>query len=88
MTTNAAKVAFSLDSTLLARVERLRRSTGESRSALIARALALLTATEERSARARRYVMAYKEQPETEADISRARKITQKSLAALPWDDA
>jgi metal-responsive CopG/Arc/MetJ family transcriptional regulator len=36
---NAEKVAISLDSELLEQAERLRERTGESRSALVARAL-------------------------------------------------
>jgi predicted transcriptional regulator len=60
-----SKLAFSIAPELLARVERVRQVTGESRSALISRALARLTDAELAQARVRRYVEAYRENPET-----------------------
>jgi metal-responsive CopG/Arc/MetJ family transcriptional regulator len=65
----SAKVACSLDRRLLARVERLRARTGESRSAVIGRALALLTTDEAQAAAVRRYVEAYREMPESSEDV-------------------
>ncbi len=82
-----SKVAFSIAPDLLERVERVRSVTGESRSALIGRALAKLTDAELTLAKVRRYVEAYGEFPETSAEVQEARARAKKSLAALPWDD-
>ena len=82
-----SKVAFSIDPQLLARVERMRAGTGESRSAVISRALAKLTDDELAQAKARRYVEAYREFPETAATVTRAQALARKSLKALPWDE-
>jgi len=83
----SAKVAFSLDAALLERIERIRARTGESRSALIARALTAVTQEDVRSAAVRRYVEAYREQPETREDEARARRAARHTLKHLPWDD-
>lgn len=83
----AEKVAISLDRALLRRAERLRASTGESRSAVIARALRGLLAQEERLRRVAEYVEAYRRQPESAADVETARAQARKALRALPWED-
>jgi metal-responsive CopG/Arc/MetJ family transcriptional regulator len=82
----SAKVAFSLDERLLDRVERVRARTGESRSALIARALVAVTEEDARGADVRRYVEAYRENPETEDDVERARASARGTLRRLPWE--
>jgi metal-responsive CopG/Arc/MetJ family transcriptional regulator len=81
-----SKIAVSLDPRLLARVERARAHTGESRSALVSRALELLTSDEERQAKAARYVIAYHERPETVAEVHEGRAWARRVLARLPWD--
>jgi metal-responsive CopG/Arc/MetJ family transcriptional regulator len=81
----SAKIAFSLDERLLDRVERIRARTGESRSALIARALTAVTEQDARAADVRRYVEAYRERPETEEDEARARESARRTLKRLPW---
>ena len=81
-----AKFACSVDAALLARVERLRAQTGESRSAVINRALVKLTEAESRSARIRRrYVEALREQPESPAEVESARRLARRALAQVPW---
>ncbi len=87
MRSTCAKVAISLDSTLLKDVERLRAHTGESRSALMARALQLLTQAEAQKAKVARYIEVHREYPEHQAVIAAARKRARASLAQLPWDD-
>jgi predicted transcriptional regulator len=82
----SAKIAFSLDERLLDRVERIRARTGESRSALIARALAAMTEEDARGADVRRYVEAYRELPETGEEVARARESAKRTLTRLPWD--
>lgn len=81
------KVAISLDSELLRRIERLRAATGESRSAIIRRALALLTREEARAAEIRRYQEAYRETPEAQPYVDAARRLAHRSLSLLDWDE-
>lgn len=82
-----AKIAISLDARLLARVEKLRADTGESRSALIGRALSKLTSESEHDEQVRRYVAAYREQRETPADVAAARRRARRILTRLPWKE-
>jgi metal-responsive CopG/Arc/MetJ family transcriptional regulator len=84
---NRAKIAFSLEPEVLASVEKLRARTGESRSAVIVRAIKLLTESDQKAARVARYVSSYREHPETAREIQVARRQAQAVLAALPWDD-
>lgn len=81
----SAKVAFSVDPLLLKRVERIRATTGESRSAVIARALALVVDEEARREKVARYVEAYRNTPETADDERRARSVARSTLARLDW---
>jgi hypothetical protein len=85
---HAAKIACSIDADLLKRIESVRARTGESRSALISRALVALTAESARSRAVRRYVEAYRELPETAEDVRAARSSSRRALARLAWDDA
>ena len=88
MARNAEKVAVSLDRALLERAEHLRKTTGESRSALLGRALRELLRSEARARRVAEYVEAYRRTPETATELSRARRLARRSVAALPWDDS
>jgi metal-responsive CopG/Arc/MetJ family transcriptional regulator len=81
------KIAISLDSALLDQIERLRSSTGETRSAVISRALLKLTNEELHAARKRRYIEAYQELPEDKPSVKTAHKLARAALARLPWDD-
>lgn len=85
--TTTAKIAVSLDAALLRRVERLRGRSGETRSALVSRALRLLTRQEEEMLRVRDYVRAYREHPETPQEIASVRAMAKRSLAVVPWDE-
>ncbi|MGC4115597.1 MAG: hypothetical protein QM765_13530 [Myxococcales bacterium] len=82
-----SKIACSIDSRLLERVERIRASTGESRSAVISRALAALTAEEHHGARVERYRQAYLEHPEAADELTAARRLARRALTGLAWDD-
>jgi hypothetical protein len=84
---NAAKVAISLDASLLARVESIRATTGESRSAFISRALVALVKEQTRARAVSRYVDAYREHPEAPVDVAAARNGARRALARVPWDD-
>jgi metal-responsive CopG/Arc/MetJ family transcriptional regulator len=85
--TTSAKIAFSVDRRLLDRVERIRANTGESRSAVISRALRLITKAEARDEQIGRYVAAYREQPESAEDERIARRTARRTLARLPWEE-
>jgi len=84
----SAKIAVSIDAKLLARVERVRAGTGESRSALVSRALARLTDEDAKAHAIRQYVDAYRTTPESAREVAAARRAAKHALAGLSWDDA
>jgi metal-responsive CopG/Arc/MetJ family transcriptional regulator len=86
MAARSAKIACSIDAELLAQVEELRAKTGETRSAVISRALVKLTSSEAHQAAVSRYAEAYREKPETQGEVAFARRGARKALASLPWD--
>lgn len=83
----AAKIAISIDERMLARVERLRKRTGETRSAFVRRALLKLLHAESHRERIARYLEAYREQPESDLDIKAARELARTALSSLQWKD-
>jgi hypothetical protein len=83
----AAKVAVSVEHDVFVRAERLRKRSGESRSALVSRALRELLRHDAMAREAKRYVDAYRRVPEGAAEVKRARRISRRAIAALPWDD-
>jgi metal-responsive CopG/Arc/MetJ family transcriptional regulator len=84
---NVAKVACSIDADLLARVELVRKKTGESRSAFISRALRVLTAEAARARSVARYIEAYRESPEPLEDVRAARRSARRALSRVAWED-
>jgi hypothetical protein len=82
-----AKIACSIDEGLLARVESVRKKTGESRSAFIGRALRVLTAEAARGLAAARYVEAYRQHPERAEEIRTARQTARRALTRVAWED-
>jgi hypothetical protein len=84
---NAAKIACSIDADLLARIESVRARTGESRSALISRALIALTSESARTRAVSRYIEAYREHPETVQEVRSARRSAHRALSRVDWDD-
>jgi metal-responsive CopG/Arc/MetJ family transcriptional regulator len=83
----AAKIAISVEPELLRRLEQVRRRSGESRSAAIARAIRLLTHAEEQAQRVDEYRSAYQRIPETDDDVAGARASARRSLRAVAWDE-
>lgn len=79
------KIAVTIDRQALETAERLRRRTGESRSALVNRALRLLVSHEDHRERVERYIAAYREHPETEEDVATAQALAAAALKGLPW---
>ena len=88
MTKVRRKVAVSVSPDVLAAAERLRKHTGESRSAVFERALHGLLATVQRSERARRYVAGYRAHPERRGEVKAALATALEALAAEPWHEA
>ena len=82
-----AKVAISIERELFRRAERLRATTGESRSALIGRALRQVLQAETHAKNVEQYVEAYRRTPDGRRDVSIARQMARRALEALPWED-
>jgi metal-responsive CopG/Arc/MetJ family transcriptional regulator len=76
-----------MDPTLFDAVERVRRTTGETRSAVLARAVRMLVAADRHRTEVAQYVAAYRRLPETPAEARAARTIARRVVADLPWDD-
>lgn len=87
MARTSAKIAISMDPTLFEAVERVRHTTGESRSAVLARAVRLLVEADRHRAELAQYVEAYRRMPESSAEVREARALTRRVVADLPWDD-
>ena len=82
---HAAKIAYSIDSELLERIESMRARTGESRSAFISRAVIALTSESARARAVSRYVEAYREHPETAEDVRAAHRSARRTLSRVAW---
>lgn len=76
-----------MDREVLRRAERLRKATGESRSALFTRALLQLVSEAEHTERVKEYVEAYRREPERVDDAEDAHELAVRSLASIPWND-
>jgi len=83
--TASAKVAISLPTALLERLEELRSRTGESRSAVVRRALEVLLHRLDHYDAVREYVESYRLHPETGDDLELGRP-TVEELAADEWN--
>ena len=83
----AKKIAITVEATLLARAERVRRRTAESRSAMFARVLRTLLTEEEHARRVAEYVEAYRRLPETPPEIRWVDELSAASLAEVAWED-
>jgi metal-responsive CopG/Arc/MetJ family transcriptional regulator len=81
-----AKFACSVEASVLERIERLRARTGETRSALVSRALLHLVEKESKAERIRRYIEAYQEKPESRAEIAAAKRVARQALREIAWE--
>ncbi len=88
MPRGAEKIAISLDPALLEQAEKLRKTTGESRSALIGRALRALLRSEARARRIAEYVASYRRKPESAREVTIARRLAARALSAVEWDES
>ena len=80
------RIAISLPHELLRSIERLRLETGETRSALVQRALRDVVAAKKRAEDIRRYVEGYAAAPETGEEIAAAETSAARLLAEEPWE--
>ncbi|MEL6338738.1 MAG: ribbon-helix-helix protein, CopG family [Myxococcota bacterium] len=80
---SAEKIAISLDPETLAEAERLRAKTGESRSALFARAVRALVSREDHAEKVRRYVHGYERRPEMQSEAWH--EAARNTLASQDW---
>ena len=82
------KVAVTVSPEVLAAAERLRKRTGESRSAVFERALHGLLAADRGAERAQRYVAGYRQRPERAREVRAALATALLALGGEPWDEA
>jgi len=80
-----AKIAISLPQEVLNAVEKEREGSGESRSQLYRRAVELLLRQRKEREMSERYIRAYQQVPETEEDVTAARRAASSLLAEEPW---
>lgn len=81
------KIAISVSPEALRLADRVAKETGASRSAVFERALLGLAAAERRAELSRRYVDAYRRQPERATEVRTALAAALTALAAEPWTD-
>jgi len=84
--TDTKKIAISLSGELFKKVERVRKSTGESRSAFIGRAVESALSGRERRRLVAEYEEGYRRRPETSDEVKAAEASAVKLLAGEPWE--
>jgi metal-responsive CopG/Arc/MetJ family transcriptional regulator len=81
----AAKVAVSIPSDLYDAVERARKRTGKSRSAMMQDALRHWLAQSERAGLVREYEAGYRRRPEGKSEVKAAEAAAVRLLASMDW---
>jgi metal-responsive CopG/Arc/MetJ family transcriptional regulator len=81
----ATKIAISVPDELYRAVERARRSTGLSRSAVVQRALRLWLERSVHETAVREYVAGYRARPEGPRDVKAAQAAAVRLLAGDDW---
>jgi len=79
------KIAISLPEEVLTAVERQREGSGESRSQIFRRAVELLLRQQKELEMSEQYIRAYQQIPETNEEVSAARRAASTILAEEPW---
>ncbi|MDP2731201.1 MAG: ribbon-helix-helix protein, CopG family [Dehalococcoidales bacterium] len=79
------KIAISLPEEVLTAVEREREESGESRSQIFRRAFELLLRQRKEREMSEQYIQAYQRIPETEEEVTAARRAASAILAGEPW---
>ncbi len=80
-----AKIAVSLPRALLDEIEKMRRATGLSRSAVVRMALEESMSRQHRAALVERYVQGYRRCPETAAEVAVAQSASS-DVFKEPWE--
>ncbi|MGD1118469.1 MAG: ribbon-helix-helix protein, CopG family [Dehalococcoidales bacterium] len=80
-----SKIAISLPEEVLTAVEKERAGSGESRSQLFRRAVELLLRQRKEREMSEQYIHAYQQYPETNEEISAARRSASVVLGEDPW---
>ncbi len=83
--TRVAKVAVSLPRVLFEQIEKTRRETGLSRSAIVRLALEESMTRRRRAALIERYVEGYRRSPETVAEVAAAESVRD-AFGQEPWE--
>ena len=81
----ATKVAVSIPDTLYREVERTRKRSGKSRSAVMQDALRVWLRHEAHAALVRQYEAGYRKRPETPREVKAAEAAAVRLLAAEEW---
>lgn len=81
-----AKIAISLPEDVLTAVEQAREDSGESRSQFFRRAAETMLRNQREQELSKRYLRAYKRNPETKKEIEAARRAATNILAEEPWE--
>lgn len=82
----AVKIAISLPSELLEAAEQARHIRGETRSEFFRQAIALLLRHEQEQDAIQRYLQGYREQPETDDEITAIHHASNLVLGQEPWE--
>jgi metal-responsive CopG/Arc/MetJ family transcriptional regulator len=82
----SVKIAISLPRQLVRLMERERKRTGETRSALVRRAVRRLFQDQEHMLQVSEYVEGYRAQPETEEEIAAAEAEAAELFSREPWE--
>ena len=83
---NSTKIAISLPLDTARMVERLRKESGESRSAFIRKALERIFEERQKARDIQAYIEGYRRMPETSEDRVVPESVVMESLAKEPWD--
>lgn len=83
---NSTKIAISLPRDTARMVERLRKESGESRSAFIRKAIERILEEKQKARDIQAYIEGYRRMPETAADRVVPESVVMESLAKEPWD--
>lgn len=83
---NAKKIAISLPAELVAKLERIMKKTGETRSAVIRRTIEFALKKEAMDSQVMRYISGYLKYPETDEEKNIVRATALQTLDEEPWE--
>ncbi len=83
---NSRKIAISLPAGLVAELERIRKKTGETRSAVIRRSIESALKRDAMDSQVRRYISGYLKYPETDEEKNIVKAAALQTLDEEPWE--